>query len=187
MAKTTPTLIGILLFSLLIIGKSHTFSRNLGQKELKREKLTHLHFYFHDILSSNHPTAVQVIKAASTTYSTSPIGFGSVVVMDDSLTLGPEPNSKEVGRAQGIYTAAQRIVPGFLMVLNFAFSEGKYNGSSLSVLGRNTVLSAVREMPVIGGSGIFRFSRGYALARTYWSNVTTGNAVVEYNVYVFHY
>ncbi|KAH1084375.1 hypothetical protein J1N35_024136 [Gossypium stocksii] len=47
------------------------------------------------------------------------------------------------------------------MAYNFAFIEGKYNGSNLSVLGRNPVFSAVREMPVIGGSGVFRFARGY--------------------------
>ncbi|CAI0402721.1 unnamed protein product [Linum tenue] len=73
------------------------------------------------------------------------------------------------------------------MLFNFAFTEGKYNGSNLSVLGRNGVLSEVREMPVVGGSGLLRFARGYAQARTQERDVNTGDAVVEYNVYVFHY
>ncbi|CAN0927588.1 Dirigent protein 22 [Linum grandiflorum] len=60
------------------------------------------------------------------------------------------------------------------MMFNFAFSEGKYNGSNLSVL-------------VVGGSGVFRFGRGYATARTHRVDFVTGDAVVEYNVYVFHY
>ncbi|CAN1772854.1 Dirigent protein 22 [Linum perenne] len=60
------------------------------------------------------------------------------------------------------------------MVFNFAFKEGKYNGSNLSVLGRNR-------------SGVFRFARGYAQARTHWIDLKSGDAVVEYNVYVFHY
>ena len=70
--------------------------------------------------------------------------------------------------------------------MNFAFVEGRFNGSALSILGRNRVLDPVREMPVIGGSGIFRFVRGYALARTITYNQKTGDAVVEYNVFVMH-
>ncbi|KAK0591973.1 hypothetical protein LWI29_011140 [Acer saccharum] len=73
------------------------------------------------------------------------------------------------------------------MVLNFVFVEGEFNGSNLSVLGRNAVFSDVREMPIVGGSRVFRFARGYAQAKTYSWNPKTGNAVVEYNVYVLHY
>jgi hypothetical protein len=42
-------------------------------------------------------------------------------------------------------------------------------------------------MPVIGGSGLFRFARGYAQANTYSFDPKSFVAVVEYNVYVFHY
>ncbi|RVW22149.1 Dirigent protein 19 [Vitis vinifera] len=48
-------------------------------------------------------------------------------------------------------------------------------------------LKNVREMPIIGGSGVFRYARGYVEARTYSFNVKSGDAVVEYNVYAFHY
>ena len=113
--------------------------------------------------------------------------FGGVAVLDDPLTVGPEPSSKLVGRAQGMYAAASQKEFGLLMVMNFAFMEGKYNGSTLSVLGRNTIFSKVREMPIIGGSGVFRYARGYVEARTYSFNVKSGDAVVEYNVYAFHY
>lgn len=105
--------------------------------------------------------------------------------MDDPLTEQPEATSKVVGRAQGIYASASQSELGFLMAMNFAFTEGKYNGSSLAVLGRNTVASAVREMPVVGGSELFRFARGYAQAKTH--SFSAVEAIVEYNVYVFHY
>ncbi|CAI0402586.1 unnamed protein product [Linum tenue] len=110
-----------------------------------------------------------------------------VAMIDDPLTAGPEPTSKLVGRAQGIYGSASLGDVGLLMALNFAFVDGKFNGSTLSILGRNAVMSPVREMPVVGGSGVFRFARGYAQARTRKFNLRTGDAVVEYNVYVFHY
>lgn len=45
----------------------------------------------------------------------------------------------------------------------------------------------VREMPVVGGSGLFRFARGYAQAKTHSIDFKTGNAVVEYDVFVLHY
>ncbi|KAL7168846.1 hypothetical protein ACSBR2_033971 [Camellia fascicularis] len=191
MAKTIPNLTSTIFtsffFSLLIATKSQEFSRSLSQKKLglKKEKLSHLHFYFHDTLSGKNPTAVRVAKAPMT--KKSPTLFGVVVVMDDPLTLKPEPSSKQVGRAQGIYASASQTEFGLLMAMNFAFTEGKYNGSSLSILGRNTVFSTVRELPVVGGSGLFRFARGYAHAKTHSLNFTSADAVVEYNVYVFHY
>ena len=96
-------------------------------------------------------------------------------------------SSKMVGRAQGFYAQASQQDTGLLMAMNFAFIEGKYNGSTVTVLGRNQVFSTVREMPVIGGSGLFRFARGYVQARTHKVDLITGDATVEYNVYVFHY
>jgi len=192
MAKTLPKVIPtfLILFSIFSFSAFATaggFSRTLSPVKfgLKREKLSHLHFYFHDIVSGRNPTAVRVAEAPMT--NTSLTGFGAVVMMDDPLTTRPELTSKHVGRAQGIYASASQTELGLLMVLNFAFMEGKYNGSSLSVLGRNTVLSAVRELPIVGGSGLFRFARGYAHARTHTFDIGSGDAVVEYNVYVFHY
>lgn len=108
-------------------------------------------------------------------------------MIDDPLTLGPDPNSKPIGQAQGFYALDSQTESSLLMGVNFVFTEGKYNGSTLSVLGRNKVSDAVREMPVVGGSGVFRFARGYALAKTHIFDLKTGYTVVEYNVYVFHY
>ncbi|KAI3511961.1 hypothetical protein L1887_19123 [Cichorium endivia] len=191
MAKTSPKnhLIAIIfLFNILIIVQTQPFSRKLSKKSLglKKEKQTHLHFYFHDIVTGHHPTAVKVapaVIAANATLSQ----FGIVTVMDDPLTMEPKPGSKVVGRAQGIYASADLKELGFLMVLNYYFTEGKYNGSSLSILGRNAVFMSMREMSVVGGTGLFRFARGYAQAKTYSFDLKTGNAVVEYNVYVLHY
>lgn len=153
--------------------------------KLGNEKISHLHFYFHDLLVGKNVTAVQVASAPSTNnYFTQ---FGMVRVMDDWLTKGPEGTSKMLGRAQGIYVSACQEKFHLLMATTFVFESGKYNGSTLAMVGKNAVLEQVREMPIVGGSGLFRFARGYALARTHSIDFKTGNAVVEYNVTVLHY
>ncbi|XP_024960954.1 dirigent protein 21-like [Cynara cardunculus var. scolymus] len=181
------SILALFLFSLVIEGGSHKFSRSLSQRSygFKREKLSHLQFYLHDLVSGDHPTAVRVAEAAMT--NTSRTLFGATHVIDDSLTVGPEPTSKIVGRAQGIYAFTDLNEFGLLMVFNYAFVEGKYNGSTLSVLGKNSFLSKVREMPIVGGSGLFRFARGYVLATTHSLNLSSGDAVVKHDVYVLHY
>ncbi|KAF3442677.1 hypothetical protein FNV43_RR16594 [Rhamnella rubrinervis] len=63
---------------------------------------------------------------------------------------------------------------------------GKYNGSTLSILGRNAVLSKLSEMPIVGGTGVFRFASGYVQARAPSAYLKTKYAV-EFNVYAFHY
>ncbi|KAJ4825647.1 hypothetical protein Tsubulata_049859 [Turnera subulata] len=150
----------------------------------RMEKMTRFHFYFHDIHSGKTPTAVRIIARAQNGGAGN---FGTTFMMDNPLTEEQEPESKLVGRAQGMYAFASLHDPGLLMVLNLAFVEGMYNGSSISILGRNPVLENVREMPVVGGSGLFRFARGCALAKTITYNPKTNDAVVEYNVSVVHF
>lgn len=150
---------------------------------MPREKLTHLRFFWHDLVTDRDPTAIQV--AAAPTTKTSMTGFGAVFVIDDPMTEDPDVSSRLVGRAQGMYASASKNPLGLLVAQTFAFTVGKYNGSSLTVLGRNPVFSAVREMPIVGGSGLFRWARGYVQARTH--SLDKMNAHVEYNVYAIHY
>ncbi|KAJ3681447.1 hypothetical protein LUZ60_015936 [Juncus effusus] len=146
---------------------------------------TNLHFYFHDIVSGSNPTAIRV--AQPSLLSTSLTGFGDMVMMDDPLTSGPDPSSDLVGRAQGIYALASRDEVGhLLMAMNLVFVDQENNGSTISVLGRNSVYDEIREMPIVGGSGKFRMAQGYVHAKTYTLDQMTGDAVVEYNVTVFH-
>lgn len=149
-------------------------SRFLDQKV---EKTTNLHFFFHDTISGDNPTAIAIAGPQN--------GFGMTWMADDPLTEGPEITSKLIGRAQGVYGLASQTDAGLLMVLNYVFLDGQFNGSTLSVLGRNPILNNVREMPIVGGTGLFRFARGYARAHTH-SYTDKGDAIVEYNVTVIH-
>ncbi|KAL1204923.1 Dirigent protein 3 [Cardamine amara subsp. amara] len=161
------------------------FARTMNQKQLglhNKEKLTHLRVYWHDSVSGRNPSTVMIQQPVSNSSL-----FGSISMMDDALTLDMPRNSTVVGYAQGIYAGAAQEEIGFLMVMNFAFKTGKYNGSTLAILGRNTVRLKVREMPVVGGSGIFRFARGYVEAQTKLFDPKSGVAIVEYNCYILHY
>ncbi|KAL3623802.1 hypothetical protein CASFOL_032618 [Castilleja foliolosa] len=90
-------------------------------------------------------------------------------MIDDAPLSRPNNNSKYIiGRAQGFYAEADQKTIGLLMVVNYVFTAGIYNGSSLSMLGRNPVLQTVRELPILGGTGKFRFAQGFALASTKW-------------------
>ncbi|EOA33909.1 hypothetical protein CARUB_v10021402mg [Capsella rubella] len=162
------------LFSALIlaataISESKSFSTTVKAPYPghKLEKLTHLRFYFHDIVSGDKPTSVQV--ASGPTTNSSATGFGMVAVVDDILTVGPEITSEEVGRAQGMFASADQNKIGLLMAFNLVLTKGKFSGSTVAMYGRNPILSEVREMPIIGGTGAF-----------------SGDAVVEYNVYIWH-
>ncbi|KQJ89194.1 dirigent protein 21 [Brachypodium distachyon] len=150
--------------------------------------LTKFKVYFHDVLSGKSPTAIRI--AQSPTTNSSSTFFGAMVAIDDPLTTtpaatgSPAKSKDEVGRAQGSYTFADQTTFGLLMSMNFVFTAGDHKGSSLAIYGRNEVLSTVREMSVVGGTGKFRMARGYVEARTVDSGNTSGETVVEYTVFV---
>ncbi|XP_051115205.1 dirigent protein 22-like [Andrographis paniculata] len=168
----TQTSISIFL---LLLSNSIPYSAAAGRPE----KTTRLHFYFQDEVSGKNATAVQITGKG--------LGFGATFAVDNALTERPELNSDIVGRAQGMYSNTARNDSALLMAVTFVFTSGKYDGSSVSMLGRNRVFDRVREMPIVGGSGAFRMARGYALASTAWFDPETGNACVEYNVTVEHF
>ncbi|XP_074580300.1 dirigent protein 21-like [Curcuma longa] len=145
--------------------------------------VTHLHFFWHDVLTTPNATAITVVQPADPSS-----GFGATAVIDDAMTEGPDASSALVGRAQGFYVVVSQNASNsaILMVMNLALTAPEYNGSTISIMGRNPVLHQERELPVVGGTGQFRQGRGYALLKTYSFDATTGNAVVEYDVYVTH-
>jgi len=147
------------------------------------EKITQLHFYFHNNVTEKNPTAMRIVGPPKGFITQ----FGTVVMMDDPLTEGPSPSSKLVGRSQWIYAlASQHEFGSLLMVTNFFFTEGIYNGSTLSILGRNPTLLKAREVAIVGGTGIFKYARGSAVLTTYMFDYKAGVAIVEYNVTVLH-
>ncbi|XP_030547595.1 dirigent protein 22-like [Rhodamnia argentea] len=145
----------------------------------RKEKLTHLHFFWHDIFTGPNLSAVIIVSPKSNSFAF----FGSVSVINDALTIGPDLSSGIIGRAQGLYLSASQEEIAALMAMNLVFTEGEYKGSTLTMLRRNTIFMKVREMPVIGRTSSFRFARGYVHVRTYQFDPKTGLTVVEYDAF----
>ncbi|KAL0383966.1 UNVERIFIED_CONTAM: Dirigent protein 11 [Sesamum radiatum] len=145
-------------------------------------KFAKLHFYVQDLLKGENQTVHEVARANIT--SDSATSFGSVRVLDNPMTAGPDINSEPVGRFQGLVTAADLQILSFAMNINFVFTSGRFRGSSISISGMNQVLTEQRELPVIGGTGAFRFARGYVITTTYSSDPDKGYNVLEYTIYV---
>ncbi|KQJ88951.1 hypothetical protein BRADI_4g22250v3 [Brachypodium distachyon] len=153
---------------------------------------THLRFYMHDIVTASPPsypaaTALRAVKGMTPLPNDPTNRFGDTYVIDDSLTEGPEGDSRLVGRAQGYYMFASMTEASLLLSANMVFTAaaGKnYNGSAVAVLARDSILDTVRELPVVGGTGAFRGATGYGLLRTHSFNASSNNAVLQIDMYV---
>ncbi|KAJ6387775.1 hypothetical protein OIU77_026366 [Salix suchowensis] len=89
------------------------------------------------LYSGSNPTAMPIVRSPSNTSATL---FGSLSMIDDPLTEKPELSSKLIGRAQGIYGSAGQEDTALFMAMNFVFLEGKYNDSTISILGEEPCL-----------------------------------------------
>ncbi|KAL9233023.1 hypothetical protein vseg_008066 [Gypsophila vaccaria] len=182
----------ILLISLITLlslpTKSRAYFRTISREELgiKDGQQTKLTFYHHDTLSGSNPTSVQIAKASGST-TNSPTTFGALSMVDDPLTSTADASSKLLGRVQGLYAMADQNQFSNIMITNILFLDGDFKGSTLSVLGRSTGNNPSEfELPVIGGTGGFRFAKGYIQAKTQTYDQKTGDSVVEYTVIVSH-
>ncbi|XP_023513149.1 dirigent protein 7-like isoform X2 [Cucurbita pepo subsp. pepo] len=121
------------------MGKKEGYASELDPKvlKLKKEKLTHFHLYWHDTVGGRNPSSVAVLPSLKNGST-----LGLMHMFDNPLSVGPDLKKSElVGRSQGIYASTA------------------LDQTSITILGRNAILLRVRELPIIGGSGRFRFAR----------------------------
>jgi hypothetical protein len=69
-----------------------------------------------------------------------PLRFGQVMVIDDTLTEGPSPATKPMGRAQGFYAFTSMDGPALLLSMNVVLTAGPYAGSAFTVVGRDNIV-----------------------------------------------
>ncbi|XVF67885.1 hypothetical protein PTKIN_Ptkin10aG0157900 [Pterospermum kingtungense] len=152
------------------------------------EKVTKLHFFLHDTMTGKAPSAVMIARPNVTTaFNDTPNPFGSVFATDDPLTVGPNLTSEIIGSAQGLWVSTGQDVLTLLFYMDFGFTKGEFDGSSISLFSRNPITQTERELAIVGGRGKFKMAKGFANLKTYFVNFTSGDAIVEYNMTVIHY
>ncbi|GLJ32175.1 hypothetical protein SUGI_0647750 [Cryptomeria japonica] len=114
-------------------------------------------FYVQEIVSG--PNATILSSAGVNGSSSNPRSFGTVFVIDDVITQGPHPNSKFLGRFQGLEANSDLSGKNFLLAVSLIFE----NGSILEIQGTIRTQVAKRELSVVGGTGQFRYARGFVI------------------------
>lgn len=132
----------------------------------------------HDTSTGSNITAITVAGVNGS--SSDLLAFGTTLVTDDLLTEGVEPSSKFVGRAKGIYSYADLKGSSLTLALSAVFENEKFNGSTLQFQGVDPFFSSPREVSVVGGTGKFRYARGYEAV--YDARITGFNTIVAFNI-----
>ncbi|XP_051152182.1 dirigent protein 23-like [Andrographis paniculata] len=160
-----------------------TWFRKMAHR--RPDQLSKLRFYFQGRLGGKNSTSVVIAHGNET--ASSPTYFGAWMAADIPLTVTPAFLSKRVGYARGLYGTASQEEEALVFAVIFVFTDGDFNGSTLSVLGHNPYRHAYRELPVVGGTGFFRLAVGISTWKTYFFDAGAGRVTVEINVQVLHY
>ena len=143
--------------------------------------INHVRLYMHETVGGPNSTVfatVMPLFGANTT-------FGMVGLLDDELRDGKDPSkSLLLGRFQGMVAYSGRVnPPGMQSVISFIFTAGKYNGSTLAMVGTVVSFQGEFERAIVGGTGAFRFARGYCGVKAV-STPTPVLTVYEVNLFV---
>ena len=96
-----------------------------------------------------------------------------------------DQNSAEVGRAQGIFVTSAFDGSTFTLLMSIVFTSKEYKGSTLQIQGADRQFESPRESAVVGGTGKFRFAKGYVTFETF--HVEKYYDVIRCNISVQHY
>lgn len=152
---------------------------------LKSKKTKNIVFYVHDYLTGDDTSAVTV--AGKNGHTTSIMHFGTILAVDDPVTEGPDPTSKQLGRAQGLYINSQLDGKGLHLVFSVIFTDGEYKRSTLEIQGADIFSMEEREFSVVSGTGCFRFVKGYGILTTEFMDLPNLRAILKLNITLKYY
>ncbi|XP_073015001.1 dirigent protein 22-like [Primulina eburnea] len=159
-------------------------------QNLKKNKLVPkteiIQVYVQDVLGGPGQTVYEIARSNISSETSFGV-FGQLFMSDDLLTAGPDPSSQPLGRAQGLVGFSDLNELVVYVSANFYFRGGPYDGSTISVFGRNPIQNAARELSIVGGTGVFRLARGIAVSTTYMDFNATGYAIFRYTLYVTYF
>ena len=160
-------------------------STEASKYQFQNLKETNMMFYMHDWETGTNVTAIPVAGIPHKRWLI--LGFGTIFAIDDKLTVAIERNSSEVGRAHGIYVNSALDGSDLHLLMSFVFTNKEYNGSTLEIQGADRVYQKYREISVVSGTGIFKLARGFATLETVYIDLLNSNAIIKFNITVFHY
>nr|CAD1836051.1 unnamed protein product [Ananas comosus var. bracteatus] len=92
------------------------------------------------------------------------LGFGTITVIDDILTNGPDIGAQPIGKAQGVYVASSADGSAQMMAFTAMMEGGEY-GDTLNFFGVYKIGTAMSRLSVTGGTGKFKGAGGFAEVR----------------------
>ncbi|KAL3679999.1 hypothetical protein R1sor_022955 [Riccia sorocarpa] len=96
----------------------------------------------------------------------SALAFGSTLIFDNDVTVGPERDSFLVGRREGVAFMDNFAGTNFYLLFTVIFEHHEKYQGTLQVQGTE-IGHGDREISVIGGTGDFRGARGYSTFHLY--------------------
>lgn len=109
------------------------------------------------------------------------------MAVDDPVNEGPSIESKEIGRAQGMYINSELEGKGSHLVFSVIFADGEYKGSTLEIQGADLYAMREREFSIGSGTGYFRFVKGFGIMETHFMDLPNLRAVLKLNATVKHF
>ncbi|CAL5009280.1 unnamed protein product [Urochloa decumbens] len=101
-------------------------------------------------------------------------GFGTLAVDDFPIRDGPAPNANLVGRARGMHFSAGMDDDHWLFCHSIVFTDTRFKGSSLKMLG-DFAHENDAEWAIVGGTGEFAYANGAVTVKVIQShNPATG-------------
>ncbi|KAL5541973.1 hypothetical protein UlMin_009683 [Ulmus minor] len=146
---------------------------------------TNLVFYVHDYFTGEDASAITVGGKKGPISSI--LHFGTLVAVDDPVTIEPTIESKMIGRAQGLYLNSAQDGKALYIVFSVIFTDGEFKGSTLEIQGSDLFSMKEREFGIVSGTGFFRFVKGYGIMTTEFMDLANLRAIIKLNVTVKHY
>ncbi|XP_058751454.1 pterocarpan synthase 1-like [Vicia villosa] len=172
MAPTFSNPIKIIFFSMLLL-----ITINLANSQPNRSTLV---FYMQDVGKGPKATVSPVIGIKDKVWSYNT--FGTIFVVDDPIRLSASPTSTQIGSAQGVITVTSQDGANVNIVLSIVFNNAQYSGSTLEIQGTSRQRENLRELSVVGGTGRFRFAKGFIVFETISYDGSNNQSVIRLTI-----
>ncbi|XP_024537795.1 dirigent protein 21-like [Selaginella moellendorffii] len=119
-------------------------------------------FYIHDILNGTEAgmeASAYLIARPAEFFANN---FGAILVMDDKITIHPDYNTTEIGRAQGTYTVVNHYGSPELL---YEFAAVFNGGEKICFFGHRPIDEPSSELAAFSCGGHGKLTQGITLAR----------------------